>query len=161
MCYRTWACCSSRQLGLVWRADKDVAVLKLLDVPAEKLRELKPVTLGTSSTLLVGQRVFAIGNPFGLDHTLTQGIVSGAAAPAAPAPLRLLLHRHLRRGPRCLDGDQCGLGPGRSGQGDPDTGAAPGPRPQCHPDRRRHQPVSAPRPASPTSQAYSAAPESG
>jgi len=58
-------------------ADKDVAVLQLLDVPPEKLKQLKPVTLGTSSTLLVGQRVFAIGNPFGLDHTLTQGIVSG------------------------------------------------------------------------------------
>ena len=107
--------------------DKDVAVLQLLDMPPEKARELKPVQLGTSSTLLVGQRVYAIGahycflvnmqsastwpgasagtaplecvarlasvcvsclltghslksgtgNPFGLDHTLTQGIVSG------------------------------------------------------------------------------------
>jgi S1-C subfamily serine protease len=57
--------------------DKDVAVLQLLDMPPEKMRELKPVRLGTSSTLMVGQRVYAIGNPFGLDHTLTQGIVSG------------------------------------------------------------------------------------
>ncbi len=78
--------CSIKHLGLLGRADKDVAVLQLLDVPAEKLRELKAVTLGTSSTLLVGQRVFAIGNPFGLDHTLTQGIVSGAAASAGPCP---------------------------------------------------------------------------
>lgn len=42
-------------------ADKDVAVLQLLDMPPAKMKELKPVTLGTSSTLLVGQRVFAIG----------------------------------------------------------------------------------------------------
>jgi S1-C subfamily serine protease len=57
--------------------DKDVAVLQLLDISPEKMRELKPVQLGVSSTLMVGQRVYAIGNPFGLDHTLTQGIISG------------------------------------------------------------------------------------
>ncbi len=41
--------------------DKDVAVLQLLDIPPEKMRELKPVRLGSSSTLMVGQRVYAIG----------------------------------------------------------------------------------------------------
>ena len=51
--------------------DKDVAVLKV-DKP-----DTRPIPLGKSSTLLVGQKVFAIGNPFGLDHTLTTGIVSG------------------------------------------------------------------------------------
>ena len=51
--------------------DKDIAVLKL-KCPPEKLSELKPVELGTYANLLVGQKVFAIGNPFGLDHTLTQ-----------------------------------------------------------------------------------------
>ncbi|KAG2485859.1 hypothetical protein HYH03_015442 [Edaphochlamys debaryana] len=58
-------------------ADKDVAVLELQGVPPEKLRQLQPVTLGSSAALLVGQRVFAIGNPLGLEHTLTSGIVSG------------------------------------------------------------------------------------
>lgn len=50
----------------------DLAVLRLVD--KESLP--KPVTIGRSSDLKVGQKVLAIGNPFGLDHTLTSGIVS-------------------------------------------------------------------------------------
>ncbi|KAJ6754240.1 SERINE ENDOPROTEASE DEGS [Salix purpurea] len=53
--------------------DKDVAVL-LVDAPKDKLR---PIPVGVSADLLVGQKVFAIGNPFGLDHTLTTGVISG------------------------------------------------------------------------------------
>ncbi|WIA10403.1 hypothetical protein OEZ85_010595 [Tetradesmus obliquus] len=56
--------------------DKDVAVLQL-DMPEEARAALQPVSLGSSTGLMVGQRVYAIGNPFGLDHTLTQGIISG------------------------------------------------------------------------------------
>lgn len=56
--------------------DKDTAVLKL-EIPADKAKELKPVALGNSANLYVGQKVYALGNPFGLDHTLTQGIISG------------------------------------------------------------------------------------
>jgi S1-C subfamily serine protease len=52
--------------------DKDIAVLKI-DAPA---KQLQPIPLGRSSDLQVGQRVFAIGNPFGLDQTLTTGIIS-------------------------------------------------------------------------------------
>lgn len=52
--------------------DKDLAVLRI-SAPTEKLRVL-PV--GESHNLLVGQKVFAIGNPFGLDQTMTSGIVS-------------------------------------------------------------------------------------
>jgi S1-C subfamily serine protease len=52
--------------------DKDLAVLKI-SAPAEKLR---PIPVGDSRNLLVGQKVFAIGNPFGLDQTMTSGIVS-------------------------------------------------------------------------------------
>ncbi|KAL3146385.1 hypothetical protein ABBQ32_003070 [Trebouxia sp. C0010 RCD-2024] len=56
--------------------DKDIAVLQL-ECETSKMQETKPISLGQSSNLLVGQKVYAIGNPFGLDHTLTQGIVSG------------------------------------------------------------------------------------
>jgi hypothetical protein len=55
---------------------KDIAVLQL-DAPKEVLRSLTPVQLGDSDRLLVGQSVYAIGNPFGLDHTLTTGVISG------------------------------------------------------------------------------------
>ncbi len=50
----------------------DLAVLQL-----QRLREMPPpLALGTSGNLKVGQSTFAIGNPFGLDHTLTTGVVS-------------------------------------------------------------------------------------
>ncbi|KAG6536235.1 hypothetical protein ZIOFF_001286 [Zingiber officinale] len=52
---------------------KDLAVLKV-DAPAEFL---KPINLGQSSSLRVGQQCLAIGNPFGFDHTLTVGVISG------------------------------------------------------------------------------------
>jgi S1-C subfamily serine protease len=52
--------------------DKDLAVLRI-SAPAEKL---PPILVGTSKGLQVGQKVFAIGNPFGLDETLTTGVVS-------------------------------------------------------------------------------------
>ncbi|MFN0007814.1 MAG: S1C family serine protease [Planctomycetota bacterium] len=53
--------------------DNDVAVLKIEPPGAG----LQPLLIGTSKDLQVGQKVFAIGNPFGLDHTLTTGIISG------------------------------------------------------------------------------------
>lgn len=53
-------------------ANKDLAVLKI-DVTADKLT---PIPVGQSSQLRVGQSVYAIGNPFGLDQTLTTGVIS-------------------------------------------------------------------------------------
>ena len=52
--------------------DRDLAVLRI-QAPGAKL---PPLAIGSSRELLVGQRVYAIGNPFGLDQTLTTGIVS-------------------------------------------------------------------------------------
>jgi S1-C subfamily serine protease len=52
--------------------DQDLAVLKVA-VPRDKI---VPIRVGTSADLQVGQKVLAIGNPFGLDFTLTTGIVS-------------------------------------------------------------------------------------
>lgn len=67
------------QDGTAWQAqvigaepDKDLAVLHI-EAPAE---QLAPVALGDSSLLEVGRKVIAIGNPFGLDTTLTVGVVS-------------------------------------------------------------------------------------
>lgn len=50
----------------------DIAVLQI-DAPPE---ELHPIDLGESQSLQVGQKAYALGNPFGLSHTLTSGVVS-------------------------------------------------------------------------------------
>jgi 2-alkenal reductase len=50
----------------------DLAVLELRSLPDQ----LTPITVGSSADLKVGQDAFAIGNPFGLSHTMTRGIVS-------------------------------------------------------------------------------------
>jgi S1-C subfamily serine protease len=52
--------------------DHDLAVIHI--EPSQE--SLSPVVVGSSSKLRVGQKVLAIGNPFGLDHTLTTGVVS-------------------------------------------------------------------------------------
>ncbi|WP_047815521.1 S1C family serine protease [Rhodopirellula islandica] len=52
--------------------DKDLAVLRI-DAPAKRLR---PIPRGVSADLEVGRTALAIGNPFGLDQTLTTGVIS-------------------------------------------------------------------------------------
>ena len=51
----------------------DLAVLRIVGAAGR----LKPLPIGTSHDLLVGQQVAAIGSPFGLDYTLSTGIISG------------------------------------------------------------------------------------
>jgi 2-alkenal reductase len=67
--------------------DSDLAVLKV-DIPAESLR---PVKWGDSDQIKVGQRAIAIGNPFGLDGTLTSGIISalGRSLPTENGAFRI------------------------------------------------------------------------
>ena len=57
--------------------DTDLAVIKV-DAPRDLLRI---VPLGNSDQLIVGQKVLAIGNPFGFDRTLTTGVISGLQRP--------------------------------------------------------------------------------
>jgi len=58
--------------------DTDLAVIKLIEKPKEPLTI---IALGDSDKLDVGQKVLAIGNPFGLDRTLTTGVISGLQRP--------------------------------------------------------------------------------
>ncbi len=84
-------------------AATDIAVLKI-DVPSELLF---PVTLGSSTNLLVGQNVYAIGNPFGLERTLTTGVISS---------LNRTLPRRSRRGMmKAIIQIDAAINPGSSG----------------------------------------------
>ncbi len=60
-------------------ADRDLALLRVkIDEPEEGTPkpDVEPLVLGDSETVVVGERAIAIGNPLGLDHTLTDGLVS-------------------------------------------------------------------------------------
>jgi putative serine protease PepD len=57
--------------------DNDIAVIQI-DAPSDKLHT---IALGDSDSLEIGYKVLAIGNPFGLDRTLTTGVISGVDRP--------------------------------------------------------------------------------
>ena len=67
--------------------DTDLAVIRLLERPTGPLTV---VPLGDSDKLAVGQKVLAIGNPFGLDRTLTTGVISGLQRPIRARNNRLI-----------------------------------------------------------------------
>jgi S1-C subfamily serine protease len=83
--------------------DTDVAVLKI-DAPADVLF---PLTFGSSTNLLVGQKVFAIGNPFGFERTLSTGIISSLD--------RSLPSRRGRRTMKSIIQIDAAINPGNSG----------------------------------------------
>lgn len=66
--------------------ENDLAVVKF--EPGERV--LQTIPFGESSTLRIGQKVLAIGNPFGLDRTLTTGIVSGLGRPVRTSTDRVI-----------------------------------------------------------------------
>jgi len=80
----------------------DVAVMKI-DAPAESLH---PVVLGDSRKLKVGMHVFAIGNPFGLERTLTTGVISS---------LNRALQIHEHRTVKSIIQIDAAINPGNSG----------------------------------------------
>jgi S1-C subfamily serine protease len=67
--------------------DTDLAVIRLTEKPAGPLTV---IPLGDSDKLVVGQKVLAIGNPFGLDRTLTTGVISGLQRPIRARNDRLI-----------------------------------------------------------------------
>lgn len=90
--------------------EHDIAVLKV-DAPPE---ELFPIVLGTSDQLKVGQRVYALGNPFGLEGSLTTGIISSLN--------RTLPSRVKGRDMQSIIQTDAALNPGNSGGPLLDTG---------------------------------------
>jgi len=85
----------------------DLAVIQV-DVPGERLL---PLELGDSDTLRVGQRVIAIGNPFGLEGTMTVGIIS---ALGRSLPSRLMESEGYFSNPEIIQTDAA-INPGNSG----------------------------------------------
>ena len=85
----------------------DLAVIEV-DVPPDQLAPLK---MGDSSTLQVGQRVIAIGNPFGLEGTMTIGVIS---ALGRTLPTRILQNGGSFSNPEIIQTDAA-INPGNSG----------------------------------------------
>lgn len=69
-------------------SENDIAVIR---ISVEEGRELSYLEFGDSSTLAVGQKVLAIGNPFGYDRTMVTGIISGLSRPIRDEDGKVLL----------------------------------------------------------------------
>ena len=94
-----------RLQGIVVGVDveNDLAVVKI----DPQGKDLKTITLGTSSTLKVGQKVLAIGNPFAYDRTLTTGIVSGLGRPVKNSDSNVIIRNMIQT--------DASINPGNSG----------------------------------------------
>lgn len=86
------------------KKELDIAVLKMDS--SDKMNNLKPMEYGSSSNLVVGQSLLAIGNPFGLDRTITSGLVS-----ALGRSVTGVAGNQIRN---CIQTD-CAINPGNSG----------------------------------------------
>lgn len=90
--------------------DLDLAVLKIMD-DDDDVDETASISFGVSSDLLVGQTVVAIGNPFGLDKTVTTGVVSAVNRQFRAGTARTPANRPIRN---CIQTDAA-INPGNSG----------------------------------------------
>lgn len=95
------------------RQNLDIAVLKIVNETTTS-NELSPLSFGDSTELLVGQSLIAIGNPFGLDNTVTKGVVSALdrELPTGRRRSRRRLQQQVIR--NCIQTD-CSINPGNSG----------------------------------------------
>lgn len=85
--------CSAKVVGV--DENKDIAVLQL-DIDKERASALRKVELGRSTGLFVGQQVYAIGNPFGLDHTLTSVRFQSRQFASPAVNVLNMFSRHIR-----------------------------------------------------------------
>ncbi|HKL59841.1 MAG TPA: trypsin-like peptidase domain-containing protein, partial [Sphaerochaeta sp.] len=69
-------------------SEDDLAVIQ---ITVDKESVLNPIALGTSSDLKIGQKVIAIGNPFGYDRTMTVGVVSGLNRPVRTSEGKIIM----------------------------------------------------------------------
>lgn len=89
------------------KKELDIAVLKIMDSSDKKMNNLlKPMDYGSSSNLVVGQSLLAIGNPFGLDRTITSGLVSATGRSVTGVAGNQIKN--------CIQTD-CAINPGNSG----------------------------------------------
>jgi len=88
------------------KKELDIAVLKIMESSDKMNNLLKPMEYGSSSNLVVGQSLLAIGNPFGLDRTITSGLVSATGRSVTGVAGNQIKN--------CIQTD-CAINPGNSG----------------------------------------------
>ena len=88
------------------KKELDIAVLKIIESSDKITNLLKPMQFGSSSNLVVGQSLVAIGNPFGLDRTITSGLVSATGRSVTGVAGNQIKN--------CIQTD-CAINPGNSG----------------------------------------------
>ncbi len=89
------------------KKELDIAVLRMESTSDKKMNNiLKPMEYGSSSNLVVGQSLLAIGNPFGLDRTITSGLVSALGRSVTGVAGNQIKN--------CIQTD-CAINPGNSG----------------------------------------------
>ena len=90
------------------KPELDLAVLQVESLSSNETMSFQPMTFGSSSELLVGQGLIAIGNPFGLDKTVTTGVVSALNREIRTSGNNGIVEQPIRN---CIQTD-CAINPG-------------------------------------------------